>query len=300
MKWHVGAIVNEPEAEILRFAAWYASQGAHGITLFFDNPDDPTATLMEQHPNVTVIRCTPDFWQDLGLTPDVRFTKRQNAALNWLYRQTPADWLLNVDADEFMYTAPGSIQALLEGQPEDIEVVRVETAEVVLLKSLSGQKSHYRLPMARTTAQTVYGESLRFFGPKRKGLVGHAAGKAFVRCGNSDLRLRQHWAESISGRAISECIIPAAPNAALLHHIGDKYDVWREKIEWRLSSRGYIASLNQVMTEALNADDCEERFQALYDDLHGCSDERFQRLQVAGVYMSVDKGPDAVAQEVFG
>ena len=300
MKWHVGAIVNEPEAEILRFVAWYFSQGAHGITLFFDNPDDPTANLVDRHPDVSVIRCTPKFWRDLGLTPDIRFTKRQNAALNWLYRQAPADWLLNVDADEFMYTASVSIQAFLEGQPEDIDVVRVETAEVVLPKSATGEKSHYRLPMSRTTAQAVYGESLKFFGPKRKGLVGHAAGKAFVRCGNSDLRLRQHWAESISGRNISERIIQAGPNAALLHHIGDRYDVWRGKIEWRLNSRGYIASLNQLMTDALNAEDCEDQFQALYDDLHGCSDERLQRLQDAGVYMSVGKGPDALVQGILG
>lgn len=300
MKWHVGAIVNEPESEILRFVAWYLRQGAHGITLFFDNPDDPTATLMEQHPDVTVIRCTPYFWQNLGLTPDVRFTKRQNAALNWLYRRTPADWLLNVDADEFIYTSPDSIEAFLGAQPDDIEAVRVETAEVVMPRSLSHETSHYRLPMSRLTAQAVYGESLRFFGPKRKGLVGHAAGKAFVRCGKSDIRLRQHWAESTSGRDVSERIIPAGPQAALLHHIGDKYDVWREKIEWRLSSRGYIASLNQVMTEALGADDSEVRFQALYEDLHGCSDERLQRLQDAGVYMSVTNGPDSVSLNIFG
>ena len=297
MTWHVGAIMNEPQDEVLRFAAWYFNAGAHGLTLFFDNPEDPTAEVLESHPDVKVIRCTPAFWEDLGLSQEVRFPKRQNAALTWLYRQAPADWLLNVDADEFMYI-PGGIDPFLSGFPPDVESVRVETAEVLLTNN-GRADGHYRIKMEREAAKRIYGDAARFFGPKRKGLVGHPQGKSFIRCGIEDLTLRQHWPQRPGDQDIKEIVVPTRSGAALLHHVGDNYEIWRSKLQWRIGSRGFTTPLSKAIEDALEQENSEARLRAIYNELHGCDAERLQRIKDADAYMGVVETPDLVMQKVF-
>ena len=301
MTWHVGAIVNEPQAEVLRFAAWYFDAGAHGMTLLFDNPDDPTAAIFDEHPDVTVVRCTPSFWERLGLSKDVRFARRQNLALSWLYRQSPADWLLNVDADEFMYIPGQSVDEFLSNQPEDIEAVRVPTAES-LLTGEEEAEGHYRLPMTREAAGRVYQDDARFFGTSRMGLVGHAWGKSFVRCGVEDISLRQHWAQSREGREIKERVIEVSTGAALLHHIGSSYDIWRNKVDWRVGSRGFTDSLSEVVTSALGSPNCEEQLKMVHTALHGCDDDRLERLKAEKAHFEIpySRCPDAIARDILG
>lgn len=297
MTWHVGAIMNEPQTEVLRFAAWYFEAGAHGMTLFFDNPDDPAAAVLEDHPNVTVIRCTPEFWDRLGLSPETRFPRRQNAAMTWLYRQCTDSWLLNVDADEFMYI-PTGVDRFLNTIPEDIEAVRIQSAE----KLLTGNPANgfYRLPMERDAAKRVYGDAARFFGPKRKGLVGHPQGKSFIRTGIDDISLRQHWAQSTGGRQIREAHIEARTGYALLHHVGDNYEIWREKVQWRIASRGFTGPLTAAIQAALDGDAPETGIRAIYDELHLCDADRLDRLKAEGALMQVMKSPDQVYNAVLG
>ena len=93
--WRVGAILRENLSDTLKFASWYLEAGANGITLVFDDPEDPALSLLADHPKIDVFAATPDFWLELGRDPADAFTKRQNAALNWIYRYTEEDWLLN-------------------------------------------------------------------------------------------------------------------------------------------------------------------------------------------------------------
>jgi len=288
--------MNEPQTEVLRFAAWYFQAGAHGLTIFFDNPDDPAIEVLQDHPDVTCIRCTPAFWQGLGLTADTRFTKRQNAALTWLYHQAPADWLLNVDADEFLYV-PEGIDTLLQATPPEVEAIRFETAEVLVTEGAGG---HYRLPMERDTMRQVYGPAVPLFGPKRKGLMGHANGKSIIRCGIPDLTLRQHWAQSRTGREVTEQFVEARSGRAVLHHVGDNYDIWRAKVDWRAGSRGFTVPMTERIQQVLGQPDAEARLHEIYNELHGCPPDRLERLKQAGAYLHVQTGPDAVARAVFG
>ncbi len=298
MTWHVGAIMNEPQSEVLRFAAWYFEAGAHGMTLLFDNPDDPTAAIFDEHPNVTVVRCTPEFWERLGLSQDVRFPKRQNVAMTWAYRQCKDDWFLNVDADEFMYV-PDGIDGFLKEAPPAAETIRVETAEVILAAD-AGSGSHYRLPLGYEAVSRVYGDALWLIAPKRRGMVGHWRGKSFIRCGVDDITLRQHWAQSPGGRPINEVVMQASTRAVLLHHVGDNYDVWRSKLKWRIGSRGFSDRLGNAISEALGLPDGEDRIRELYNELHGCDAERLRRLKAEDAYLHVSVGPDQVASEILG
>lgn len=297
-QWRVGAILNEPLVDTLRFAAWYLEAGASGLTLLFDNPDDPAQEVLASHPSVTCIPCTAEFWADLGLTPDTRFTKRQNMALSWVYRSMPDGWLLNVDADEFLYVKNGTISGFLAAMPAATEAVRVETAEIVASPAgLSGNV--YRLPMERDVARRVYGDSAALFGPRRKGLIGHPQGKSFVRCGLRGVSLRQHWAQRADGSEIAERYVPVREGAALLHHIGLDYDVWRAKLEWRLVSSGFTVPLTERIRGMLDLPDAEEQLQALHSDLHGVDAERLDRLRAEGVSLELAIDLDGTAARRF-
>lgn len=298
--WHVGAILNEPLADTLRFAAWYLEAGAQGLTLLFDNPQDPALAVLSGHPRLTCVPCTPDFWDDLGLAPDTRFTKRQNVALTWIYRQQAEGWLLNVDADEFMW-APGSgIGSFLAAQPAGAEAIRVETAEIVAVPDgVAGPV--YRLPMERDAARRVYGDSAVLFGPRRKGLIGHPQGKSFIRCGRKDVFLRQHWAQRQGGGELAETFVPVRGGAAaLLHHIGLDYDVWRAKLDWRLASSGFTVPLTERVRALLEEPDAETRLRALHGDLHGVDAARLDRLRAEGACLEAPVNVDEVATRVFG
>ncbi|WP_093034938.1 glycosyltransferase family 2 protein [Ruegeria marina] len=298
-EWRVGAILNEPLSDTLRFAAWYLEAGAAGLILLFDNPDDPAQRVLSAIPEITCIPCTPSFWADLGLTPDTRFTKRQNAALSWVYRSLPVGWLLNVDADEFLHVMNGTVAGFLAGVPDAVEAVRVETAEIVA--SPAQASGHvYRLPMERDVARRVYGDSAALFGPRRKGLIGHPQGKSFIRCGLPGVSLRQHWAQRADGSEIAEKYVPVREGAALLHHIGLDYAVWRSKLDWRLVSAGFTVPLTERIRAILDAPDVEERLRTLHADLHGVDADRLDRLRAEGVSLELPIDLDEISARRFG
>lgn len=298
-QWRVGAILNEPLADTLRFAAWYLDAGASGLTLLFDNPEDPALEVLAGHPAVTCIPCTAEFWAGLGLTPDTRFTKRQNMALSWVYRSMPDGWLLNVDADEFLHVMNGTVSSFLAAMPAETEAVRVETAEIVAGPA-GATENIYRLPMERDVARRVYGDSAALFGPRRKGLIGHPQGKSFVRCGLPGVSLRQHWAQRADGSEIVERYVPVREGAALLHHIGLDYVVWRAKLDWRLVSSGFTVPLTERIRGMLDLPDAEEQLRALHADLHGVDVERLDRLRAEGVSLELPFDLDAITARRFG
>lgn len=59
--WRVGAIMNEPLPEVLKFCAWYLALGADEVVICFDNPDDPAINILSDHPRLRCISCTPAF-----------------------------------------------------------------------------------------------------------------------------------------------------------------------------------------------------------------------------------------------
>lgn len=296
--WRVGAILNESLTDTIRFAAWYLEAGANGLTLLFDNPQDPAIGVLGGHPKITCIPCTPGFWQELGLTQDIRFPKRQNFALSWVYRNTREDWLLNVDADEFLYVAEAGITGLLTAQPDDIETVRIETAEIVE-PEVAQATSVFRLPMERDVAKRVYSEHANLFGPRRMGLVGHPQGKSATRTGLKGVSLRQHWPQRRNGEAMIDRLIGRADHAYLLHFIGLDYDAWVGKLEWRAGSRGFTGPLTERIEAAMASKDAETHLRELHARLHKASPAVLSRLEAEGVSLELALDLDAIARRHF-
>ncbi len=298
-EWRAAAILNESLADTLRFAAWYLAEGANSLLLLFDNPQDPAIGVLGDHPRVECVRCTPEFWEMLGMAPEANFPKRQNAALTWAYHRTDEPWFLNVDADEFLHVAGRSISTLLGAQPRGIKAVRVVTAEAVRPVT---PKEHlqFRLPMERPAATEVYREDKVLFGPRRKGLVGHPQGKSATRTGLPQVRVRQHWVQRPDGTPVSERIVGAAQGAYLLHMIGYDFEAWRRKLDWRSGSRGFTTPLTRRIEAAMASDDPDGHLRALYDAMHVMDDAALTRLEKAGARLELDLDFEAPVRRIFG
>lgn len=280
MTWlTVIAVVNESGWVLDRFMHWYLAQGARQIVLFFDNPDDPALAGVSRLPDVTVIPCTAEFWRGVGMKPDARFTRRQNAALTRAYRQVTQGWVLNVDADELMYFPGTTLAARLAEVPDGVATIRVATAELVVSDR---QAPVFRLPISREQVNAIYGDDADLFRP-RLGLIGHADGKSFHRAGQTGIRLRQHWAEDAAGNEVTGLRWGKADQAYLLHYFGQAYADWRAKLEWRLGAHGFPESLkSRLRALQQRGGDAETGYRALFDLLHALAPNQLAALRAIG------------------
>lgn len=294
--WRVGAIMKEPLGEVLRFCAWYLAQGADEIVICFDDPQDPAIPVLADMPRLRCISCDAEFWARLGHHPEDAFVTRQNTALTWLYGQYDDGWLLNVDADEFLYFEESSVAGILAQQPDDVRSVRVGTAERILPLQPSA-RFYFRRPMERRARRTVYGPDFKLFGPRRMGLVGHPQGKSLVRCGIAGLRLRQHFPRGAQGGR--DVVLRHEQGAHLLHMIGADYDIWRRKLAWRSLSRGFTDGMTEAVEEAQAAPNASEELRRLYERIHCASPERLRRLMDVDALLILEIEFEALVQDYF-
>ncbi|OIQ25444.1 MAG: glycosyl transferase family 2 [Alphaproteobacteria bacterium MedPE-SWcel] len=297
--WRVGAIMNEPLPEVLRFCAWYIALGADEVVICFDNPDDPALELLKDHPRLRCIPCTPEFWSRVGLTAGDAFVTRQNAAMTWVYQQYDDGWLLNVDADEYLFLENGGLVDLLADVPDRVQSIRVVTAERLVVQQAE-EITYFRRPMGYEDRKSVYGADVELFGPRRAGLVGHPQGKSVVRCGVPGLSLRQHWPRAVKGHDLHELLLDHRDGAHLLHMIGADYDVWRSKLDWRCASRGFTAGLTARVQAALAAPEPDAALRSLFARLHCATSELLDRLDSHGALLRLQLNVDALVQEYFG
>ncbi|WP_255731664.1 glycosyltransferase family 2 protein [Phaeobacter sp. B1627] len=291
--------MNEPLAEVLRFCAWYIALGADEVVICFDNPEDPALELLSDHPRLRCIACTPEFWARVGLTAGDAFVTRQNAAMTWLYQQYDDGWLVNVDADEYLFLEAGGLVDLLAGVPEELHSVRIVTAERLVVQP-GGEITYFRRPMSYEDRKSVYGADVELFGPRRGGLVGHPQGKSVVRCGVPGLTLRQHWPRTVKGQELRERLLDHHDGVHLLHMIGAEYQLWRSKLDWRCASRGFTAGLTTRVQAALAADDPEAALRSLFTRLHCADPALLERLDRHGALLRLRLNVDALVEEYFG
>ncbi len=293
--------MNEPLPEVLRFCAWYMHLGAAEVVICFDDPADPAIAVLQDQPGVRAVPCTAAFWADLGHRPDDSFVTRQNAALSWIYRDLTEGWLLNVDADEFVYLEAGRVADFLAKVPSTAVSARIVTAERLLAEAPRGEVL-FRRPMGYEERKAVYGADAALFGPRRAGLVGHPQGKSFVRCGVPGLSLRQHWPRWGRGEEPREAIYDHREGAHLLHMIGADYAIWRGKLDWRCRSRGFTSGLTTQIEAALALapPQRDQTLQDLFRRLHGADAERLARLAAVDALLRLDWDPDPLVAARFG
>ncbi len=280
----VGAILKEPVSTVVRFVEWYAAQGAGCIVLCFDDPEDPAIEVVSGREDVIAIRATAEFWEGLGTTADERFTKRQNLAMGHVYRNIPeGGWFLNVDSDELLFLEERTIAQEVARQPASCRALRFLPAEHIQSPD-DPDRLYFRLPQKGWVQRSIYGDLAQAVKP-RHGLMGHTVGKSVTRTGLSPVKVRQHWIEDQDG-PIEGATLSADEGAYLFHFVDQGYEVWRNKIRWRLSSRGFRLPMRLEIEARMDGPEPEAALRDLYDCLHVFNEERLAQMERGGALRS--------------
>jgi len=272
----VGTILREPLGTTLKFVAWYLAQGADRIVLCFDDPADPAIEALEGVEGVECHRCTPAFWESLRIQPHARFTKRQNRAMEFVYRSVSEGWFLNVDSDELIWLDGRTLAEEAADQPAEVRGLTIRPAENIRPAIDTGQ-FHFRTPMPRWVMRNIYGDLAEAM-QARSGLTGHSFGKSLTRAGFRGASVRQHWVTSVKGEVLSDRVIGRDEGAWLLHFFDQGYDVWRHKLPWRLSSRGFRGPMRDVIDSTMQDGD-EAGLRAIYDAMYVFDEARLEKLR---------------------
>lgn len=193
--WGIVATVDEPAQLLVAFAAYHLAIGAAQLHIYFDNPNPEAEAALASLPRLSLTLCDEAHWarSNNGKRPVLR-TGRQAANLRDAYAKTGVDWLMHIDADEFVRD-PKIITDAIANAPDDVifyqlgmlERVRRLGAPVELI--FGGIFRAYD-PTAQDWAQDLYGRFAKFM---PDGFAGHGIGKAMMRTGNGTLDHDVHF-----------------------------------------------------------------------------------------------------------
>ena len=199
----VVAVVLETQNVLRRFVDYYIDLGAVEIVLFYDGvvPDE----LKDLGEKVKVVQCDDGFWDRLGTPRPYLFFARQNAIYQAHAPAAQGEWLLVVDADEFVL-GDGPVKDLLVRVPEEVVSLRLPTAEAVYAPdddedAIFGS-TWYRLPLRgarRLLLPLIYGSFAEYM---KDGLLAHNSGKQFVRLPAEGVEIRAHDSR-VDGKLVS-------------------------------------------------------------------------------------------------
>jgi hypothetical protein len=216
--WGVALLAREPAALVLMNLAWHLAAGAQEIHLFLDDPDDPVHDAAAALPRVFVTRCDAAFWASTGRGRSGRNNVRQSVAVSGAYRRAGVDWLLHLDADEFLFQRrPLGAELASLSSRTDALVIPVRERDYLRPDPQTLFEGVYRVP------QTGAGRAHPLLQPNSAfcpgGLSGHVLGKSLTRTG-LDVTLGPHFPSPGPGFPRPETDKVAAKGSVLLHFDG--------------------------------------------------------------------------------
>ena len=233
------SLMREDPEVIARFISYYRGCGAEEIMIFHDGPIPCLAQL--DLTGVVLRECDAAFWQGLGGRPE-GLEDRQHAVYQLGLRRCRADWMLVVDADEFVF-GDQSLDRFLDWVPDRVASVRLPTAEAVWgpgdnidkpFGSTCFRTSWARVRLWKLLRRLIYGKVSPFF---RHGVAGHLSGKQFLRTGRSYSLIGNHTAEQ-DGKAVSvwaDSLGPEGQGMYVGHFDAIGYARWKQKWQRRIS-----------------------------------------------------------------
>jgi len=275
VSWGIVMTVKEPRALLLANLGWHLGTGATEIHVYLDDPDDPVLPLIMDLPGVRVVRCGDAHWHQNAPSGKRPKTHRRRQALNANHalNRCETDWLIHLDADEF----------LLQERPlkEELAVVRELDCELFFPVServfVQGENPDSIFSgVFRTSTKTLHrrGDGINndaiIFEDHLPylvhGLLGHSAGKCAVPRGK-DYRIGIHWAFRGKDRKRAERY--QSSSTRLLHFDG------LTRLHWLNKLMGYAAYNPKDLGIAEHRKAQITLFQSMVDD--PCGIERFHR-----------------------
>ncbi|WP_147106010.1 glycosyltransferase family 2 protein [Tateyamaria sp. syn59] len=305
MTWGLSSTILARTADILRFAAHHIEMGAHRLYIYLDDDNQTAFNLLKGHPKVRVQICDAAHWKKLGGRRPFKHQARQTMNATHAYnRGAEVDWLIHMDADEFL-VSDQPVSDHLNALGDSQRLARIRPMEL-----LGGSDSAFKafLPAGKDRRRTVRALYPTFGQHLAGGFLSHVAGKLFVRTGLPDTQIRIHNAFQ------NDAILPNAielPDIALAHCHAKSWDAWRAAYAYRLDKGSYRAELksatkpeNGGMTlhdlfTYLEANEGENGLRAFYDEVIGDSPDMRARLQAHGALRIVDLDLDTKVARHF-
>ena len=236
----VVAMMREPRDIVARFVAYYRQLGAVRIQIYFDGDAGDVRDLACE--DVEILVCDDQLLDRVGARRDDAVEQRQWAIALHAFRALRTEWMLFVDADEYVF-GDRPMREFLGAIPPGDDVVRLPTAEAVWRRSDGAEapfsSTAFRCCLPARWAplrRLIYLRHCSFF--SWRGLIGHAEGKQFIRKGAKIDRLTcLHALSNVRpvGRWASQ-INPEFRHFYLGHFDAIGLDHWREK--WRRRHTG--------------------------------------------------------------
>ena len=190
--WGIVMTAREPAQLVVSNVIFHLSAGASEVLVYLDDPQDPVADMLIPIKGCRVIRCDAAHWGRLanGRRPK-RQTRRQSLNATDAYQNSDLDWLIHLDADEFVYQKRPLAEELFHA-PRTPGYITLPVRERVFVAKHQEAlfDGAFRPPFLGRDAflPALYGELAPFL---LHGMTGHAAGKACVPVGQG-LRLAIH------------------------------------------------------------------------------------------------------------
>lgn len=291
--WGLVMTANEPQALVMANLGWHLGTGAAEIHVYFDDPDDPAAALADTLPRVRAIRCDAAHWAEVAPAakrpPSHR--RRQVLNANHALARSAADWLIHLDADEFLLQSRPLGEELHVARDLDCEVFfpvaeRCFRRDAPVSSILDGvfrlsTKGLNRRGDGVNADAVIFGDDLPYL---VDGLLGHSAGKCAVPR-DAGYRIGIHWAYLGGGKQRAERYASTA--ARLLHFDGLTALHWLAKLvryaDYDPRTLG-IAEHRHAQIEAFQRAQGEPGGPAaLHRDLKELPPERLARLRAFGL-----------------
>ena len=232
LKWGVVSTIKAPARDVLRFAAFHLQAGAHRLYLYLDDDNPIAAKALKSHPKCRVTTCDNTYWRAHGNRPHKHQARQSANATHAYRRRAEVDWLIHIDADEYLVSEQG-VGTVLSQIPQDTLAARVRPME-----ALSGDTTAFkkfipngpdRLRLVRTIYPT-YGEYVK------GGFLSHLAGKLFIRAGLDNTRLQIHNAFQ---RKTPLPPIDHLQGIDLAHAHAKTWEDWQASYRYRLEHGSY-------------------------------------------------------------
>lgn len=213
--WGVAMLAREPAALVLLNIAWHLEAGAQEFHLYLDDPQDPVFAAAAAIPGVFVTRCGPEFWARAGRGRPVWNNRRQSAAVDQAYRNAGVDWLLHLDADEFLWQRRPLAAELAGLSPRaDALVLPVRERAYASPDPQDLFEGIFRIPQEGLRRRHPLLRPNAAFCPA--GVSGHTLGKSLTRRG-LEVSIWPHYPHPLAGQPIRKLV---SRSSTILHFDG--------------------------------------------------------------------------------
>ena len=315
--WGIVMTAREPGNLVLANVTYHLGLGAREAHVYLDDPGDPAAETLAAQPGVRLTLCDADHWQRFARRRPEGQNRRQGLNATDAYRRAGVDWLIHLDADEFLRPMPGrgagpdagntdGMLAELAAFPRGFGYVAVPPAERVMPRGAAQAglfDGVFRRP-ARVPSRlyrALYGGAADLLDG---GMSSHTSGKAFTPTG-FDYQIRIHRPRGAGADRLSAHSAHRAHAVELLHFDGLTPLHWLVKLlRYGEHAVEVQAGMNgphrmRQVADLLDAGDIAAA-RALHDRVQVLAPDRVARLAALGLCETAPFDPSPIIARVLG